>query len=316
MLHEHRFRGMNTEIGIWIWSTGGDRLTIRPRLDWARHFFESVEAEMSRFRETSALSRINRAAGCGPQIVPERLWSVLTAAFEAAGDSDGIFDPTLGRTMARIGYDRSFECIAARDGADSVSSAAPVLASWRRMRLDSAVQSVTLPSDAALDLGGIAKGWTVDYVARALAALGPVLVDAGGDIRAIGTIAGEPWLVGVQDPFDPECDRGRVRLQGALATSSIGGRRWQRGGRMLHHLVDPRTGTSAESDLYAVTVHAPDATAAEVAAKVALVLGSQSGSAYILKRGLSAFFVSAAGRESVIGRFPFEGVDLHVSSGA
>ena len=80
------------------------------------------------------------------------------------------------------------------------------------MRLDDAARSVSLPADLALDFGGIAKGWTVDHVALALAPLGPVLVDAGGDLRVIGAVDGEAWPIAVQDPFEPERDRAVVRL--------------------------------------------------------------------------------------------------------
>jgi thiamine biosynthesis lipoprotein len=312
MLHEHRFRAMNTNIAIWLASPEGDPRSVRSSLLWAESCFEGVEAEMSRFREDSALSRINRTAGSGPQPVPPRLWAVLTEAFQAAADTDGIFDPTLGRSMQRIGYDRSFERMTITGAAvtDTVQ-AAP--SGWRRVRLNSDDRTITLPRDLALDAGGIAKGWTVDYVTLVLAALGPVLVDGGGDLRAIGRVEGERWLVAVEDPFEPARDRGRVRLEGGLTTSGVGGRCWHRGGRTLHHIIDPRTGTSAQTDLHGVTVHARDAMTADVAAKVALVLGSSRGGAYILSRGLSAFFVGANGAETIVGPFPLEGVDHHVS---
>ncbi|HVH29375.1 MAG TPA: FAD:protein FMN transferase [Vicinamibacterales bacterium] len=186
--------------------------------------------------------------------------------------------------------------------------------SWRRIRMDDGACSVDLPGDLALDLGGIAKGWAVDHVALTLAPLGPVLVDAGGDLRVVGTVDGEPWPIGVQEPFTPERDRALVRLRsGALATSSTGGRRWLRGDRMLHHVIDPRTGTSADTDLYAVTVHAPDAITADVAAKVALVLGSSAGTAYLLERGVSALLTATDGREMVVGDFPHQEVAPHAS---
>ena len=77
---------------------------------------------------------------------------------------------------------------------------------------------------------------------------------------------------------------------------------------MLHHVIDPRTGTSADTDLYAVTVHAPDATTADVAAKVVLVLGSGAATAYLLKRGLSALLTATDGRQMVVGDFPHQEV--------
>ena len=156
------------------------------------------------------------------------------------------------------------------------------------------------------------KGWTVDQVALALAPFGPVLVDAGGDLRVVGTVNGEAWPIAVQDPFKPERDRALVRLRsGALATSNVGGRCWQRGSRMFHHVIDPRTGTSADSDLHAVTVYAPDTMTADVAAKVVLVLGRESGTAVpCVKNDLSALAID--GREMIVGEFPCE-VESHGS---
>jgi thiamine biosynthesis lipoprotein len=278
----------------------------------AEDLFAGVEAGLSRFCSTSALSRLNGAAGRGPQVVSPMLWTVLLAALDAACESGGIYDPTVLPSLERAGYDRSFEAIG--DTEETDSPPVRTYGSWRRIRMDDAARSVDLPGDLALDLGGIAKGWTVDRVALALAPFGPVLVDAGGDLRVAGTVDGEPWPIGVQDPFEPERDCALVRLPGgALATSSVGGRRWQRGHRMLHHVIDPRTGTSADTDLYAVTVHAPDAMTADVAAKIVLVLGSTAGTAYLLKCGLSALLTATDGHEMVVGDFPHREVVPHAS---
>jgi len=237
MLHERHFRAMNTDVGVWVWSTAAVRAPIiEQSLEWAEGVFARVEDELSRFRSTSELSRLNQAAGRGPQAVSPLLWTVLRAALQAANDSGGIYDPTQLRTLERIGYDRSFEAIQGLCPTDAIAGQ-PAFGSWRRVRLDDAAHSVSLPTDVALDFGGIAKGWTVDHVAAALAPLGPVLVDAGGDLRVIGAVGGEAWPIAVQDAFEPERDRTVVRLdEGALATSSIGGRQWRRGGRLLHHV--------------------------------------------------------------------------------
>lgn len=309
MLHEHHFRAMNTDVGVWLWSTTHERASIVGRsLEWAEAFFAHVEEELSRFRRMSALSCLNRAAGRGPQPVSPLLWTVLMSALEAAHDSGGIYDPTLLRTLERIGYDRTFEEVGRRT--TNTTCDVPSFGSWQRLGLDKRTRSVSLPADLALDFGGIAKGWTVDRVALALETLGPVLVDAGGDLRVIGVVDGEVWPIAVQDPFEPERDRAVVRLaEGALATSSIGGRRWQAGGRTLHHIIDPRTGTAAGSDLHSVTVRAPGAAMADVAAKVVLVLGSAPGATYLLKRGLSGLLTTIHDREMVVGDFRREEVD-------
>jgi thiamine biosynthesis lipoprotein len=314
MLHEHRFRAMNTDVGVWLWSTAPERAVIVGRsLEWAEAFFGRVEQELSRFRSASGVSRLNQAGGRGPQPVSPLLWTVLMSALEAADDSGGIYDPTLLRNLERIGYDRSFEAIGGRSTAEAITDV-PSFGSWRRVRSDRAARSVSLPPDLALDFGGIAKGWTVDRVALALAPLGPVLVDAGGDLRVIGTVDGEDWPIAVQNPFEPERDRAIVRLSdGGLATSSIGGRRWQRGDRTLHHVIDPRTGTAAQSDLHSVTVRAPTAMMADVAAKVVLVLGSASGTTYLLERGLSGLLTSVHRHETLVGNFRWEEMERHAS---
>jgi thiamine biosynthesis lipoprotein len=231
---------------------------------------------------------------------------------EAADNSGGIYDPTLLRPLERIGYDRTFEDLE-RDGTRNTIADVSSFGSWRRVGLDRHTRSVSLPADLAFDFGGIAKGWTVEHVALTLATLGPILVDAGGDLRVIGAVDGEAWPIAVQHPFEPERDRAVVRLRrGALATSSRGGRCWQRGDRTLHHVIDPRTGTSANSDLHAVTVYAPNAVSADVAAKVALILGRQSATAYLARRHLSALLTGTDGRETIVGDFPCE-VECHGS---
>jgi thiamine biosynthesis lipoprotein len=130
----------------------------------------------------------------------------------------------------------------------------------------------------------------------------------------VGTVDDGPWPIGVQDAFVPERDCAIVPLRdGALATSSVGGRRWRRGGRTLHHVIDPRTGTSSDSDLHAVTVHAPTAAAAEIAAKVVLILGTEAGSTFLIDRRLAALLTRRDGHQQVVGDFPREQIESNVT---
>jgi FAD:protein FMN transferase len=161
---------------------------------------------------------------------------------------------------------------------------------------------VALPAEVGLDLGGIAKGWTVDRAAEMLGAWGAAMVDAGGDIRVSAAAGGEPWPIGIQNPFDPARGLGVVTLEGgAVVTSTVGRRRWQRDQHTMHHLIDPRTGKPSQSDLHTVTVFAPTAASAEVAAKVALILGSDRGRAHLIARGLSGVFVDQTGCVEAVG---------------
>src|SRR5581483_11075717 len=108
-----------------------------------------------------------------------------------------------------------------------------------------------------------AKGYAAERAADLLALAGPCLVNAGGDIA----VRGGDWRIGVAD------DVTLALTAGGVATSGRDRRRWRRGDRELHHLIDPETGEPAETDLLRVTAVADDATQAEVAAKWLFLLG-------------------------------------------
>lgn len=291
---------MNTDVGIWLWNPSRqvDRL-----MQHAMQRFEEAEAELSRFRPDSGLSRLNAAAGLGPQTVSPLLWTALNRAVEAARQTLGLFDPTVLDLLRAAGYDRSFELL--DSSSDTLGPSAKPSCGWHQIRFYDSVGQVELPAGVGIDLGGIAKGWTVDRVAVSLATHGPVLVDAGGDIRAIGMPGGEPWPVAVQDPFDETRDCAVLALNGgAVATSSIGRRRWQRNGQTMHHLIDPRTGQPSDSDLHTVTVLADTAEEAEVSAKTVLMLGTQAGASWLKRRDLRGLLIDRRGREHSVGTLP------------
>ena len=112
---------------------------------------------------------------------------------------------------------------------------------------------------------------------------GPVLVDAGGDISVSGPRADRsPWPIGVGNPFAPSELLFTIALaDGGVATSGRDYRKWIQSGRMRHHIIDPRTGEPAETDVLAATVIGPDPCTAEAGAKAAFILGSRDGIAWL-----------------------------------
>jgi thiamine biosynthesis lipoprotein len=168
-----------------------------------------------------------------------------------------------------------------------------------------------------LDLGGVAKGWAADRAAARLARHGPALVDAGGDIAVRGAPSGSGgWPIGVASASDvPWAASGTQRpaaagrcdgdeplaavllvSHGGVATSGTDYRRWLRDGAWQHHIVDPRTGAPAVTDVLAATVVAPSARDADVAAKVALLLGGDQGLAWVEAHPpLAALLICAGG---------------------
>jgi thiamine biosynthesis lipoprotein len=294
-----QFRAMGTDVALWLWHT--DEAVAGQALDQAEQFFVHTEAQLSRFQADSELSRLNRAGG-RPFLASPLLLDLVELALAWRDRTDGIFDPTVLRALIAHGYDRSFEQVARRGGQ---AASAPVNhPAGNRVRLNRAERRIWLPPGAGLDLGGIAKGWTVQQAARRLGRLGPALVDAGGDITCVGVPpTGSRWLVGVADPHRSEADLATLTLADeAVATSSLTGRRWQIHGQPAHHLIDPRTGAPAVTDLSSVTVVAPRLPDAEIHAKVALILGSAEGLSYLNKQpGVAALLVTATGDQLSCG---------------
>jgi thiamine biosynthesis lipoprotein len=152
---------------------------------------------------------------------------------------------------------------------------------------------IELGDGVRLDLGGIAKGYAVDRAAALLASHGPCLVNAGGDIAVAGAPQAGVWPVGVEVPS------GTLTLgleRGALATSGRDRRRWTVGDDEQHHLIDPRIGRPAESDLVRVTVVAGTCTEAEVLAKALFLAGERAAVQEADELGVPALLVTEDGR--------------------
>jgi thiamine biosynthesis lipoprotein len=212
------------------------------------------------------------------------LWQVIRAALAGARRTQGLYDPTLLAALEAAGYDRSFAC---RLDTEAPPRPAPLpRVSWRAVRLECEPCRVTLPPGVRLDLGGVAKAWIAERVAAQLGRCGPCLVDAGGDVAVRGAPPGlSGWPIGVADPRRPEVDLACLMLHaGAVATSGVDYRRWQRGAMLQHHIIDPRTRRPAQTDLLSATIVAADAAEANVQAVAALVLGARAALADLQHR--------------------------------
>ena len=266
-LVRHAFRAMGTQILVLV-DGFEDAARVAGAVDRVRDTFERLERRCSRFRADSELTRVNRRAGRPTRVSPE-LAELVSHALAAARRTEGRFDPTVLDAVVGAGYDRDFDEVLA--GARAALRPPRPCGRWREVRLEG--DRLELPEGVGLDLGGLAKGWTVDRAAEAALAAGLrwVLVSAGGDLRLLGEAPPEGIPVGVEDPEDPSAEVLRLHLTGgALATSSITRRAWGPG---LHHLIDPRTGAPAATGVLQATVWAPTCAEAEVAAKDALLRG-------------------------------------------
>lgn len=214
----------------------------------------ALEARLSRFLPDSALSQLDRER----QVSDPALAAVTRAALALRASTCGMFDPTLGARLRGLGYDRPFVELgraASRAGPPPREDALEVEVVGDQVRLTGA---------GSLDLGGIAKGWTVDRMVERLRRGGARwgLVDGGGDLRGFG----RRWRIGVGDGLAVSVS------DEAVATSSTLVRRWRDAtGLESHHIVDPRTGAPARTRAVTATVIAATATEADALATALLV---------------------------------------------
>ena len=233
----------------------------------------AVDAACSRFRGDSELMRAHGAAA--PVAISALLVGLLSAALEAARDSDGAVDCTVGAALRATGYDRDFAGISEAPWS-AESGPAP---GWRRIRLDRRRRTLEIPAGVWVDLGSTAKAQAADMAAGAAAEAAGcgVLVSLGGDIATAGPPPAGGWRIGIADDSatDPRDADETVSIDaGGLATSSTIVRAWTQAGERRHHIIDPRTGRPAQSPWRTVSVAAPTCLAANVAATAAIVMGA------------------------------------------
>lgn len=237
----------------------------------ARGWVQAMHDRLTRFDPQSELSRLNAAAGSWTEVTSE-LEALLRASLDAYAASDGLVHIGVLPALLAAGYTRDFAAGQTAPTGDTVI--APPLPDM----LEVAAGRARVRAGTAIDLGGVAKGWLAD---RAVERIGPnSLANFAGDLRARGPgPAGDGWPVGFGTTTVLLHDLG-------AATSGTGGRRW---GPTLHHLIDPRTGLPAESDLVEVSVLAPTGVEAEVLAKTALLLGRVAGARFLDERSLGSY---------------------------
>jgi FAD:protein FMN transferase len=284
-----RFRAMGTTVELLLEAPDG--VAARGALARARAEIHRLEGLLSRFRPDSELSALNRErrmrAGAD-------LLRVVDAALALRRRTGGRFDPTVGRAVRACGYDASFDAI----DRDDPRPAPPPAPSAGSVVVDRAGGWLALGPGIDLDLGGIAKGDAADRACGVLAEAGPCLVNAGGDLRVSGPWDGGPWTVALEAPAGP------ISLaveHGALATSGVDRRRWTRGGREMHHLIAPRSGLPADTDLVRASAVAATCAEADALATALLVAGRREARRLADEWGAPAVLVAADGSAELAG---------------
>ena len=247
------------------------------------------ESVLSRTAEGSELSALNAANGETVSYgADDPLPKLIETALAISKATNGAFDPTLAPVLDAWGFTKDEHHVPSADelaallghtGRDQVT-----------LKETADGYAVTLSDGAQLDLGGIAKGYAADVLRAQLEQEGvtSATLDLGGDVFVMGRKTdGTDWRIAVKNPADTESYLGVVSAADKfIVTSGVYERYFEENGVRYHHIIDPKTGSPAESGLVSVTVLCENGAWADALSTACFVLGADG--ALALRNALSA----------------------------
>jgi len=301
-LEKREFRGSVMGTSLQITVLGEDPKVLEEALVEAVKELRRVEDVFTTWRP-SELTRLNAAAGHGPQVVSREQVKLIARALKISELSKGAFDVT----FYSVGKLWDFKATPPKLPDTAEIKAALEKVGWTKVKVDLAQSSVELPAGTKIGLGGIAKGYGVDRAMRVIMKRGirHALVNAGGDLKALGRDRGQPWEVAVRNPRQREQILAVLPVSNVcVVTSGDYERFFEHEGKRYHHILDPRTGYPSQGCISA-TVTAPDAAFADSLATALCVLGPKEGLALVesLPR-VEAILVDLSGKVHVSKGLP------------
>ena len=280
-------QAMGTLVTIDVREAQGADAAVELALQW----FATVEACCSRFDEASDIRQLATHPGI-PRHVNPITFEAVRFALAIAEETDGAFDPAVGRSLERLGFNRHHLTGAVVETPKEASGDGDA-PSYRDILLDERNGTITVTRPLVCDLGAVAKGFAIDLAARELQAFEHFAINAGGDLYLAGSRPdGSPWSIGIAHPRAAGELIDHVRVSNmAVCTSGDYERTVETDAGPRHHILDPRTGTSAGGAL-SVTVIAPNAMLADGLATAAFVLGPVDGLALLRRHGVQGIIVS------------------------
>jgi thiamine biosynthesis lipoprotein len=286
-----KFVAMDTCVSVQVLSAEPEYL-LQNRFDRIQEWFFHVEQICSRFDTDSEVCYLAEHPGKPVRVSP-LLFHLLQVTQKIAHLSHGVFDPTMGYQLVQAGFDQHY-----LTGQRSQSfPRARKRPDYREIVLDRQQQTVMLRCPLLLDLGGVAKGLALDLAAQELARFSHYTMDAGGDLYVRGENERQrPWRIGIRHPRQTQdclaLLEGPWKDGAAICTSGD----YERAGvgvHTRHHILDPRTGHSAQG-VASVTVIAPHALLADALSTAAFVLGPAKGLKLLRKAGLPGLIISSS----------------------
>jgi FAD:protein FMN transferase len=261
-----------------------------------------VESVFTTWDSESIISKVNREAGGQPVIVPTEVIKLTQRAIQLSKQSEGAFDITWGSVGKLWDFKAKKEAIV--PSKNKIENALAGVG-YLKIKIDEEKSTLWLPKGTTIGYGGIAKGYGVDRAIEALKKhkIRNAIVNAGGDLRTIGTEFGRPFNITIKHPRDNKKYLAILPIANAAVVSSGDYERFiMVGGKRYSHILDPRTGWPV-NHTQSVSLLAPSAALADALATGVFVLGAEKGLALVESmKGVEALIVDARGA-------------LHLSSG-
>lgn len=274
----------------------------------AQRIIGELDRACSRFRDDSELAALNAAAGTWCDVSP-LLLNAIQAALRAARLTDGDVDPTIGRALISLGYDRDFDELTPERTITFAS-----VPGWHTIELDEYRSRVRAERGVVIDLGATAKALGADLAAAAAAEASGcgAIVGLSGDIATVGEPPSGGWRVRVTDDHRSATDVPGQWIaihSGGLATSSTVARRWTTSDGDAHHLIDPATGRPVQARWRTASVAAASCLDANIASTAAIIR-TDGAPAWLESLGLPSRLVAIDGTVLHLAGWPTAGEEL------
>lgn len=261
-------------------------------LDEALGEVQRLDKLLSAQDPDSEVSRLNRG---GVVPVSEDTESLLRAAKEAFALTGGLFDCSVYPLMKLWGFPEKDYHVPSQE---RIAALLPLVDSER---IDVSDGSAQLGEGQEIDFGGIAKGYAAMCVMEIFRRHGVknAMISLGGNVQVMGAYQGRhPWTIAVQDPFGGEDYPAVVQVRDSAVVTSGGYQRFfVEDGKRYCHILDPRSGMPAESDLSSVTVVTPDGVLADALSTALFVMGAEDAARFWREHdGFEIVLIDAGGK--------------------
>lgn len=261
----------------------------------------ALDKKVDAYDTDSEVSQINQNAGIRPVKVSRFTYNVIAESLRYSKASDGLFDVTSGPLIDLWQIDNPKT---KSPPSDTAINAAKAKIDYHHIVLNKEKQTVYLTQKGmALNLGAIAKGAIGSNIKKVCSQEGVThgLLNLGGSVVLIGGKTDrEGFSIGITDPHHPNKSRiGTLTLKNTAVETSGDYERYFKdaSGKKYHHILDPKTGYPADTDLHQVTVVAQDATACDALSTMFFLMGSEKSRAYLKSHPkIAAIFVTKDNR--------------------